>query len=303
MQRGCDLQKTILSTADVARLFNVTETTVKRWANDGTLKCMKTPGGHRKFEMKNVVEFAATLNFEPLGALTLTDEQSTARRIQTAILSRDFNILKDVFLEKALSYDKRDLFVYLSYLYQHRVHLWEIYDLVIAPGMELIGAGWEKGQYTIEQEHRASHETADAMAKLQTQIAMKPYCGLSVLCACPGEEQHDIGLRCASNLFEAEGWLTLYLGARTPYNSIVNAAQEMHASVVCLSRTMPLNDPAERVAFAEMLEKLRELGKQTLIGGKVVRTDADLIGDRSSTYRSSLELVTFVRKFEEQVAA
>jgi excisionase family DNA binding protein len=52
------MQRTILSTADVARLFNVTETTVKRWADEGVLRCQKTPGGHRRFVIKYVVEFA-----------------------------------------------------------------------------------------------------------------------------------------------------------------------------------------------------------------------------------------------------
>lgn len=133
------IRKTILSTADVARLFNVTETTVKRWANEGTLKCMKTPGGHRKFEMKHVVEFAQSLNFEPTGALTLTTEDALAQKIQIAILSRDFAVLREALLQKVLSQTRPDLFLYLSYLYQHKIHLWEIFDLIISPAMRAIG--------------------------------------------------------------------------------------------------------------------------------------------------------------------
>ncbi len=297
------LQKTILSTADVARLFNVTETTVKRWANDGTLKCMKTPGGHRKFEMRNVVEFAAEMKFEPSGALTLSSEDELARTIQVAILARDFSVLREAFLEKALSQDKRDLFVFFSYLYQHRIQSWEIFDLVIAPGMKVIGQRWLEGQLSIEQEHRASYETMDAITKLQTQIHFEPEKGLTVVCACPGEEQHEIGLRCASYMFESEGWLSHYLGARTPYTSIVNAVREMKPQAICLSVTMPVHEPASVQGFRDMLVTLKGMGTNVLVGGSGVRTSSDLLNGFVSTSSSALELLTFIKKFEDPANA
>ena len=97
------MHKTVLSTVDVARLFNVTETTVKRWADEGTLKCQKTPGGHRKFPVRNVIEFAENNNFEPTGALTMPDHDGLGSAIQVAILRRDFPELVRAFIEKALS--------------------------------------------------------------------------------------------------------------------------------------------------------------------------------------------------------
>lgn len=284
------MKKTILSTADVARLFNVTETTVKRWANDGALKCMKTPGGHRKFAMKHVVEFAESLKFEPAGTLALTAEDTQAQRIQVAILDRDFTVLKDAFIEKALSPDKRDLFLYFSYLYQHRIHLWELYDKVIAPGMAEVGERWAAGTLDVNDEHRASYETLDALAMLQSQIHRKERNGLSALFACPGEEQHDIGLRCASYLFESEGWMTHYLGARTPHNSIVKAVHELQPKVICLSIT---NEP-ERTAMLDLLERLRSAQTQILIGGRAARSNGSNLREYATTYHSTFELCSIL---------
>jgi excisionase family DNA binding protein len=153
-------KKSILSTADVARLFNVTETTVKRWADEGTLRCQKTPGGHRKFEIRNVVEFAEVNHFEPVGTLSIPDEDKLGQRIQVAMLGRDFSELVAAYVEKALSIDKTDLFRFVSYLYQHRVQLWELYDLVIRPGMAEIGERWVRGEIGVNHEHRASYETS-----------------------------------------------------------------------------------------------------------------------------------------------
>jgi excisionase family DNA binding protein len=231
------MQKTILSTAEVARLFNVTETTVKRWADDGMLRCQKTPGGHRKFEIRNVIEFAEKNHFEPVATLTMPESDEHAPAVQMAILGRDFPTLVGAFVQKALSPDPLDLFRFLSFLYEHRIHLWEIYDLVLRPAMVLIGERWAHGEVDISHEHRASYETMDALAKLQAQILIKPAVGKTAVCACLGEEAHEIGLRCASNLFESEGWKSHYLGARSPYSSVIVAIRELRPDAVCLSIT------------------------------------------------------------------
>jgi excisionase family DNA binding protein len=241
---GVPMHKTILSTVDVARLFNVTETTVKRWADEGTLKCQKTPGGHRKFPVRNVIDFAEKNNFEPTGALTMPDHDGLGSAIQVAILRRDFPALVRAFIEKALSPDRSDLHTFFSFLYEHRIQLWEIYDLVLRPGMAEIGERWMKGEIGISQEHRASYETLDALARLQAGILIKPQTEESVLFACLGDELHEIGLRCASYLFEAEGWTTHYVGARTPPPDIVTALGELKPSVVALSITNA-SDPAQ----------------------------------------------------------
>ena len=99
------MHRTYLSTADVARLFNVTETTIKRWSDDGTLQCHKTPGGHHKFLVQQVSEFARAHEMQTAGALDLPSRDSHSKQIQIGILLRDYGILTGVFIEKTLSRD------------------------------------------------------------------------------------------------------------------------------------------------------------------------------------------------------
>ena len=44
-----------LTVADVARIFGVTEATVRRWGDNGVLPSSRTLGGHRRFS-RNAVE-------------------------------------------------------------------------------------------------------------------------------------------------------------------------------------------------------------------------------------------------------
>jgi methanogenic corrinoid protein MtbC1 len=239
-------QKTILSTADIARLFNVTETTVKRWADEGMLKCQKTPGGHRKFEIRSIVEFAEKNNFEPAGVLDIPADDGTAQRIQLAILNRDFPELVSAFVSKALTLDGTDLFLLLSYLYQHRLQLWEMFDEIVCPGMVEVGERWVRGETSVCHEHRASYATLTALAKLQAQILIKPGTGHSAVLACVGDELHEIGLRCASCVLESEGWNVTYLGARIPAVAVTTAINDLKPTMVGLSITKaPYEDYVE----------------------------------------------------------
>ena len=47
-----------LNTKQVGDLFGVDESTVRRWATAGKIKCMSSAGGHRKFSYNHIVSFA-----------------------------------------------------------------------------------------------------------------------------------------------------------------------------------------------------------------------------------------------------
>lgn len=45
----------LLTPGDLARLFKVDPRTVSRWAAEGRLSSIKTPGGHRRFKESEVL--------------------------------------------------------------------------------------------------------------------------------------------------------------------------------------------------------------------------------------------------------
>ncbi len=296
------MHKTILSTADVARLFNVTETTVKRWADEGTLRCQKTPGGHRKFPIRLVIEFAEQNNFEPVGILEFPTPDEVNSKTEIATMARDFRALTEIFVERALSPDRNDLFMFLSYLYQHHFHLWELYDLILKPGMAEIGERWERGRIGIGQEHRASYETLDALARLQGEIRMKPQAGLSALLASVGDELHEIGLRCASYIFESEGWATHYLGAAVPIDSLIASVGDTSPTVVCLSFARSEQIDRCKRDLQRLSNAVHGAGALLLTGGRragELRVHNDVF---DGIFSSSRELSDFIGHVQAQAA-
>jgi methanogenic corrinoid protein MtbC1 len=268
------MKKTVLSTADVARLFSVTETTVKRWADEGALKCQKTLGGHRKFIIKYVIEFAEKNNLEPMGVLQMPDKDEQTSRLQLAVLERDMVSLVSEFVNRALAQGDADLPHFFSYLYEHKIPLWQIYDEIVRNGMREIGDRWEKGEVRVDQEHRASYETMDALTHLQSQIRMEDPNGRSVVLACVGEEMHEMGLRTASYLFESYGWQTQYIGARTPVESVVRSIREYKPEAVCISATQLGVSPVLGDQLREVAEVSRSIGARTFLGGRAAQEQA-----------------------------
>ncbi len=47
-------QSKLLTPSEVARLFKVDPKTVTRWSQNGKLKCIKTVGGHRRYDLAEV---------------------------------------------------------------------------------------------------------------------------------------------------------------------------------------------------------------------------------------------------------
>jgi excisionase family DNA binding protein len=58
-------RKTYLTPNDVAELLMVNPVTVRQWAARGLLRAVKTPGGHRRFLLSDVEEFARSRGAEP----------------------------------------------------------------------------------------------------------------------------------------------------------------------------------------------------------------------------------------------
>lgn len=53
-----------LTRAEVAQMFSVSPSTVTRWADEGKLVCVKTLGGHRRYQKESIVELVQNLSKE-----------------------------------------------------------------------------------------------------------------------------------------------------------------------------------------------------------------------------------------------
>jgi excisionase family DNA binding protein len=195
----------IISTRAVAEVLGVSEATVKRWSDAGTLRCFRTPGGHRKFRLRDVKSFLAdqqgqgdpqNLPAPPVGDLTA--EQRDARSLALA----------------------GDVDALVSLVASHKLQgasLAQTFDEVFFPAMADIGEAWTQGRLSAAQEHMASVAISDMLARVRPLIERSARTDRGrALCACLGGEHHDIGIRMVSLVLASEGFRTSLLGANVP---------------------------------------------------------------------------------------
>jgi excisionase family DNA binding protein len=258
----------MVSTQEVATMLNVTETTIKRWADDAILPCVRTPGGHRKFLLKDIVRFAETNGYTIVGSQPPAMTSKQIERLEIGVHRRNYEVIADVFREEALQADREGMLTLLLYLYKHRIPFMVILDEVIRPAFDVIGSMWEAGQLEVNQEHASSQAALEALVRMSAELHRKDSNGMSALCACPEGELHELGVRGLAYSLEGEGWQVHYIGANTPADTLTSFIRATRPSLVCLSVTMGKHRTDLSEKLRRIVSQVHSCGGKIIIGGR-----------------------------------
>lgn len=179
----------VLSTRQVAQLLGVGEATVKRWADAGEIECFRTPGGHRKFRLRDVTAFVQKRQFDVAGTMPSQLEPEGDDAVAAVA----------AFEKVALAGDASACVAQLAALRLRGPTLAQLFDEVVAPALVEVGLKWQTCKLNVAEEHIASQAVIDAIARAQP-LAEPPGepnrgdRGTAVVAAVAGE-LHDIGVR------------------------------------------------------------------------------------------------------------
>ncbi len=115
----------------------------------------------------------------------------------------------------------------------------DIYVEILAESMRRVGELWHTMQITVDEEHYCTSVTQMVMSQLYPIIFESERKNKLILCACPGRELHEMGARMLTDVFENEGWDSMYLGAAVPVDALLSSIRENHPDLLALAVTMP----------------------------------------------------------------
>lgn len=153
----------------------------------------------------------------------------------------------------------------------------DLYLQVFEPLLALVGRSWQEGRTAVWEEHLfvgAVRTAIDALYPLvirrKQEVSAVP---TRVAFFCPSEEAHDVGLRMLVDRFDLRGFRTVYVGAFTPVDQMVECVRELGAEVVCLSASSHF----QRVGLRAVVERLREALPDTriVVGGPAFALSSD----------------------------
>ena len=237
------MMQKLLTSAEVADLIKVNVSTIKRWTNDGELKCTRTLGKHRKYRIQDIIDFAKvnSLEINPFPVFSKGKNDNDFKKIGYAIYTEDYETLSNNYYRYISNGDKTKAENFLKIIYRSKISLEIIYDIVISPALKQIGKQWTNNKIGIETEHLASNIVLHSIIKLQDSINKKELNGFVSLCGCLSDEYHNIAITCVNNLLESEGWQSHLLGNNTPAGSIIKSIDFYKPQLVCISSTF-IND-------------------------------------------------------------
>lgn len=275
----------IISTRQVAELLAVSEATVKRWADAGTLRCFRTPGGHRKFRMEDVADFLRNYQYDTAGPISVGPE-GNAGTSATLPDAGDASAAPSIdpetvvqFRNAALSADVDSL---VSQIAQNRLRgltLSAIFDHIATAALADIGERWARGVLTVSQEHIAATAVIEALARTRPLIERSGRERGKVLLACPGEEQHDIAMRMGSLLAYGLGFNPMLIGARAPVADLSLLITGERPRYVVISASSAADPRVVAQDVAAIAEASRAAGSKLLAGGDGVVKLGETLAD------------------------
>ena len=145
----------------------------------------------------------------------------------------------------------------------------ELYTQVLEPFLASVGRGWQEARTAVWEEHLIVGAMRTAIEALYPRVleqkAQVETLPLTVAFFCPPEETHDVGLRMLADRFDLRGFRTVYVGAATPVDQMVECVRSTGARVVCLSASTHY----QRTALHNVVAHLRESlpGTRIVVGG------------------------------------
>jgi methanogenic corrinoid protein MtbC1 len=185
-------------------------------------------------------------------------------------------VLARSYLSASIDGNRGDAVLMLDHAVDAGTPVREIYLEVFQPVQREVGRLWQLHQVSVAQEHWVTAVTQVAMARISDRLIPTHELDKTVITACVGKEQHDLGARMVSDFFEMEGWDARFLGANTPSDAVVGAVRECEADVLALSATMTshVKGVADIITLLRADTELAET--QVIVGGYPFNIAPDL---------------------------
>ncbi len=227
-------------------MWNVSETTVKRWADAGLLKCFRTPGGHRKFKLDDISEFQASRGFVATGMLTNHDWEDPD--VENFVNQENRDKLRELTLYLAVQNQVGRIRELLDRLYMRGLELADLYDNLLIPVANSIEEQLRTKKLSLGQHHLGCKNLESAIAYFYPRIVRRRANKKTALCASPDQET-SLLTEGVGRVLESEGWDCLNLGARTPFQAMAEMVKEEPVNLVCICSVRTRLDATTKSEF------------------------------------------------------
>jgi len=257
--------KPILSPRELAIAIGVSESSLKRWADEGLIHVTRTAGGHRRIHISEAIRFvrATRATLVRPDVLGLPDVSAVVR--DTPIGDSDEERLF-AYLQDGRAVEARGL---LLSLYLAGQSVADICDGPLRRAMARLGELWQHGEAGILVEHRATDICVQAINQLRCTME-PPADAPTAVGGAPAGDPYLLPSLAAATTLVAEGLRAVNLGPDTPTTVLQRAA--VHHQAACVWLSVSSVSDASRLSdeIGALADRLAPAGTLLLLGGRGV---------------------------------
>ncbi len=253
-----------LSPRELAEATTVSESSVKRWIEDGRLTAARTAGGHRRIPIAEAIRFIRQANL-PLarpGALGLVE----AAGAQTAVaVADDPDRQFAAAMLAGYADEARGLAIAM---YTRGRSIAEICDGPIVSAMTELGQLWQHDANGIFIEHRATSICIRLLNDLHALLPTADNDAPAAVGGAPSGDPYRIPSLAAAVTLTSVGWRATDLGPDLPVDSLIRAAETHEADLVWLSISALRSPTIAQRTIMDLACDLGERGRAMVVGGR-----------------------------------
>ncbi len=145
-----------------------------------------------------------------------------------------------------------------------------VYQAMIGPAMNRIGARWEAGELDVADEHRASLIATRMAGRLSPHFNRRGRTRTTVIVTGAPNDHHSLSVMTLADLLRGAGYAVVALGGAVPAESLARTVSDHHpVAAVVMSAGRPRNETAIR----EAIDAARQAGAGLIIAGGAAITD------------------------------
>lgn len=256
--------KNSFSPRDLAQLLGVSESSLKRWVDDGRITAARTTGGHRRIPLPEAIRFIRESRLR-IASPALLELDGFDRALQTVFSQETVeDPLYDALVEGRAS-DARALV--LAMHLAGRDVAW-IADHPIRQAMHRIGQLWAHHESGICIEHTATDTAIAALNFLRALLPEPPSDAPLALGGAPENDHYAIPSLLAAMSLTQIGWRTANAGPNTPFEQMLAAAERSEASLVWITFSVDQpRVPLDRQT-RDLANQLAEQNIALIVGGR-----------------------------------
>lgn len=284
--------KELVTPKQVARAIGVSESSLKRWCDQGRIPMIRTPGGHRRLPINGVLTFLKEQGHELVepevlglpptsqGAGDRTVQRGRVRLVE-ALLSGAEDLARQIVID----------------LYLARHSMYTLCDDVLAAAFRDIGNRWECGEADVYEERRGCEICLRILHELEQ--AVPPVHGDAPL-AIGGTAEFDpyhLATTMAELVLRDAGWHATSLGTMLPTDTILEAIRDIRPRLVWLSVSHIVDEAALIDATQRLHAAASEHGAALAIGGRALTDELR----RSLHFSAYCDTMQHLRSFADSL--